>query len=840
MIKHTTFQGALLLLTVAGLTVLLLSLPPMWQRALFVGVTLTALTVGFWASLRRAMRDKRRWLDPARWRKLADGATWFSAVTAVALMVLSAHFFRPESYETADTGFRLLLAGTLALGLALLLAPKAWQPQAEALSLPSGKPVAFRWRWVLFGVMLLAMLVQTHLAGTSPQAQRADWPLWMRVVSPHVQMALLVGGWGCVLWGLGGGRLTPALLERFRVRPHHLLLLGIVVLAVALRFYRLDDWITRFIDEMHYARAIGFLKNWDTYTPYVLMPFGEVTAFTWLYPYVQWGTSILTTPSLAGLRLLSALVGVAQVIAVYFLGRTAFDRKVGLLAALLLATFPPHLHFSRIGINNIADPLMGTLAFAFLLRGLRGGRRLDFALAGASLGLTQYFYEGGRLFYVPFALLWLTWLALFRRRDGGYARLDWRHGLAFGGTLLAFLVPVYYAWTVSGGDLAPRFTSNVLVEVQTWLEAVEIASWRIRGTLLFNRFDAFVLGWAALTLALVVAWRVRIGRLRRRGVLALMVVVALPLTALYLQWLNAHHQSIPLNPAFVPSAEFLQTLLKGVLDQMRRYVQYPDLSWFYGGQTAMILVYLVPLFLLGIAQLFWRARSPGGALLLWWLIAVPVGNSLVRADNGMGRYLVVFPAVALTMAVGLRYTLPLIARGWLNRLRQPRLMLAVILGGLALIQGVYYFGVHMPNAYRDKFYHMANDGTPLPDTDDALLRAVELPPGTDVHIVSRNLVWNFNLGAMPLYYERPDLQLRHVYPEGFTAEYFDVHVNRRVTRHQAFFLEAGDATSLQVLRSFRDVELGRFSPHAIPLERQMVLYFSPALFPELNALEFDS
>src|SRR5690606_27829994 len=113
--------------------------------------------------------------------------------------------------------------------------------------------------------------------------------------------------------------------------------------------------------------------------------------------------------NLTGLRIFSAVFGTLTVPALYLLARELFDRRTALLAALLLATFPPHIHFSRLGLNNIADPLFGVLALAFLVRGLKRGGLRDYALSGVMLGLTQYFYEGGKLLY---PLLFGAWLLL--------------------------------------------------------------------------------------------------------------------------------------------------------------------------------------------------------------------------------------------------------------------------------------------------------------------------------------------------------------------------------------------------------------------------------------------
>jgi hypothetical protein len=106
----------------------------------------------------------------------------------------------------------------------------------------------------------------------------------------------------------------------------------------------------------------------------------------------------------------------------------------------LLATFPPHIHFSRLGINNIAEPLFAVLAFGFLARGFRDNRPLDYALAGAMLGLTQYFYEGGRLLYPILALTWI--LALYLLNPKNYP--DWRGVVTFICVAVLVGLPFYH------------------------------------------------------------------------------------------------------------------------------------------------------------------------------------------------------------------------------------------------------------------------------------------------------------------------------------------------------------------------------------------------------------
>jgi 4-amino-4-deoxy-L-arabinose transferase-like glycosyltransferase len=67
-------------------------------------------------------------------------------------------------------------------------------------------------------------------------------------------------------------------------------------------------------------------------------------------------------PSTLAIRLWSPLIGALTVTAVFLIGQKLFDRTVGLIAAILLAGSHFHLHYSRMGMTNIWDPLFTLLA----------------------------------------------------------------------------------------------------------------------------------------------------------------------------------------------------------------------------------------------------------------------------------------------------------------------------------------------------------------------------------------------------------------------------------------------------------------------------------------------
>jgi 4-amino-4-deoxy-L-arabinose transferase-like glycosyltransferase len=98
-----------------------------------------------------------------------------------------------------------------------------------------------------------------------------------------------------------------------------------------------------------------------------------------------------------GLRILTALVGVATVAALYFFARRLYGHWTAVIAAVLLAVYHFHVHYSRMGLNNATDALFALVGFGLLLAGWQTRSPLALGAAGVSLGVAQSFYFGSRL-----------------------------------------------------------------------------------------------------------------------------------------------------------------------------------------------------------------------------------------------------------------------------------------------------------------------------------------------------------------------------------------------------------------------------------------------------------
>jgi len=112
--------------------------------------------------------------------------------------------------------------------------------------------------------------------------------------------------------------------------------------------------------------------------------------------------------SVAGLRALSAFIGALTVLTTFLLAQELWGRRVAWPAAILLTCSHFHIHFSRLGSNQISDGLFITLALWLLVRGLRLEKEIHFALAGAVMGFSWYGYFGARLIGI-IVMLYLGW-----------------------------------------------------------------------------------------------------------------------------------------------------------------------------------------------------------------------------------------------------------------------------------------------------------------------------------------------------------------------------------------------------------------------------------------------
>jgi hypothetical protein len=94
---------------------------------------------------------------------------------------------------------------------------------------------------------------------------------------------------------------------------------------------------------------------------------------------------------------------------VYKLGRQGWGVVAGLAAAWLMTVSHLHIHFSRIGLNNIESTLAMLLFLALVTR-IQPARLTLLAVSGLVVGLAQYLYYGSRVIpLIAVVLLFVFW-----------------------------------------------------------------------------------------------------------------------------------------------------------------------------------------------------------------------------------------------------------------------------------------------------------------------------------------------------------------------------------------------------------------------------------------------
>jgi mannosyltransferase len=174
-----------------------------------------------------------------------------------------------------------------------------------------------------------------------------------------------------------------------------------------LRFATLDRqsfWLDELVTVSLVRKSFGDMVH--------AIPHSEATPY--LYYILAWPWSRLFGSGEVGLRSLSALAGTATVVAAYGAGASLVSRRVGLIAAALVAVNPFLLWYSQEARAYALVTLFVSVGLWFFGRALAGDRR---ALAGwalvSGLALATHYFA---VFVVAPEAVWLLARARDRRR----------------------------------------------------------------------------------------------------------------------------------------------------------------------------------------------------------------------------------------------------------------------------------------------------------------------------------------------------------------------------------------------------------------------------------------
>jgi len=381
-------------------------------------------------------------------------AAWLLLAAALCLVLLGQiYFYQRREYGWDGLVFHLLAALCFLLAWRLSRPPKPRTAERPAFELGTwlrsrSITAALLALGALFSLLAVFLMQDRPLSQSTYDAVLV-WTLalicvGLAVLWPLSRVWSLVRGWRTSLRALR----RETWLEAATVA-------ALTLLALVLRVAALDSVpYTLGGDEAWHgllARQViaGQMRNPFT-MGYMSMP----TAFYWP---LSWSLRLVGN-TITGLRFPAALVGTITIPVFYLFARDLWGRRTALLGTILLTAYDYHIHFSRLGANNVWDPLFVVLTLWALDRGLRSrspgpsdeadasqhiapSRYRYFLLAGSVMGLSTLFYTGARLLpYVVGIHAFFCWLQQRRQvpRLGLHLALLVVAYLTVGGPMLSY------------------------------------------------------------------------------------------------------------------------------------------------------------------------------------------------------------------------------------------------------------------------------------------------------------------------------------------------------------------------------------------------------------------
>jgi mannosyltransferase len=295
-------------------------------------------------------------------------------------------------------------------------------------------------------------------------------------------------------------------------------LIAIVFLAFALRVYRLDGqsfWQDEILNFGYADRELS--RVLDPPMPPEYLP---------LYFYILHGWMVLAGRSDFAVRFLALSFSMLALASCFYLGRRCFNRRIAVLAVLIMALNPWHIWYAQDNTLYAVMVCLTTASMALLAEGLHSDRRLIWTgyvlVTGASLYIHYYCYLIPIVQWTLVALIWL------KEHRPGLLR---RWVIVQGGVGLVFL-PLLPR--ISGGWNYPGWASppNPLE-----LPALLLGTFSFGTTMPQEWRTPFLVGFAVLfTVGLIALMRQLRGNQSAWLVLCYLLVPLLAQTLIALRW----------------------------------------------------------------------------------------------------------------------------------------------------------------------------------------------------------------------------------------------------------------------------------------------------------------
>ena len=247
--------------------------------------------------------------------------------------------------------------------------------------------------------------------------------------------------------------------------PTRLFLILVFLIGVASALLRTVD-LASVPTGLHFDQAANGLLALEILSGKRPVFFPSYTGREALFMYIIAGIFSVLGPNVLALRLAGALCGVVTVVGVAFLGAALYNRRIGLVAAAILAGLYWHVHISRLAERTITVPMLDVLALIALWKGFQRQSIPLVVVGGGLVGLQLYTYPSSRFFVILVVAVACLELSLLLARRLGRSDLRRDQGgtasraFALGGMALVAAVvatvPLARHFFASPGDFLSR------------------------------------------------------------------------------------------------------------------------------------------------------------------------------------------------------------------------------------------------------------------------------------------------------------------------------------------------------------------------------------------------
>ncbi|HXD32080.1 MAG TPA: tetratricopeptide repeat protein [Pyrinomonadaceae bacterium] len=408
----------------------------------------------------------------------------------------------------------------------------------------------------------------------------------------------------------------------------------VILIGIAALLLRLI-YLAEIHDSPLLAVLIGDARQYDLWAQDIAAGHwlgSEVFYQTPLYPYFLAVIFKIVGHNLFTVRLIQAVLGALSCLLLGSAARMFFSDRVGLIAASLLALYPPAIFFDGLIQKSALDLILVTALLASLAAFLSlPHRRRWLILAGLILGLLTLNRENARILY-PCILIWVL---LYFRDQKWSARLGW--SAIFTAALLLVLLPVglrnYHVggeFLISTSQLGPNLYIGNHHGAQGGYEPLIPE----HGSAAFEREDATQLAEAALGRKLS-AGEVSDYWVQR----SLEFIRGEPFS-----WLRLMGKKLLLT---INAREAVDT------ESLEAYAEY---SWLQSCLSWLSFGLILPLAVLGVwlTRRGWRQLAILYAMTLAIIVAVAVFYVLARYRYPLAPIIVLFAAAAISALPELR------------------------------------------------------------------------------------------------------------------------------------------------------------------------------------------